>query len=175
MARWAAILGAVALLAVRVASATPRPAKRTSSGRPAARKSSPEKMRRLDWDTYLDKVQGAWMGKMIGVTFGAPWEFRYQNVPIGFDITDWPLSQARMKNYRRRAVAAGGEDHAATSPEEARKVYLNEGFIEHSEKTHPSYGCPDNRSEEHTSELQSLAYLVCRLLLEKKKKVTVAA
>src|SRR2546425_5631962 len=30
----------------------------------------------------------------------------------------------------------------------------------------------DLRSEEHTSELQSLAYLVCRLLLEKKKKNT---
>src|SRR2546425_1980565 len=30
-------------------------------------------------------------------------------------------------------------------------------------------GSPE-RSEEHTSELQSLAYLVCRLLLEKKKK-----
>src|SRR2546425_8790632 len=30
-------------------------------------------------------------------------------------------------------------------------------------------GC-ESRSEEHTSELQSLAYLVCRLLLEKKKK-----
>src|SRR2546425_6833460 len=29
---------------------------------------------------------------------------------------------------------------------------------------------PKTRSEEHTSELQSLAYLVCRLLLEKKKK-----
>src|SRR2546425_13281387 len=28
---------------------------------------------------------------------------------------------------------------------------------------------PFARSEEHTSELQSLAYLVCRLLLEKKK------
>src|SRR5687767_15230037 len=27
----------------------------------------------------------------------------------------------------------------------------------------------ETRSEEHTSELQSLAYLVCRLLLEKKK------
>src|SRR2546425_3582958 len=27
-----------------------------------------------------------------------------------------------------------------------------------------------DRSEEHTSELQSLAYLVCRLLLEKKKR-----
>src|SRR5687767_15558734 len=30
--------------------------------------------------------------------------------------------------------------------------------------------CDLLRSEEHTSELQSLAYLVCRLLLEKKKK-----
>src|SRR3712207_7206118 len=29
---------------------------------------------------------------------------------------------------------------------------------------------PSDRSEEHTSELQSRQYLVCRLLLEKKKK-----
>src|SRR5205823_12651209 len=31
------------------------------------------------------------------------------------------------------------------------------------------FPCVELRSEEHTSELQSLAYLVCRLLLEKKK------
>src|SRR5437879_9164953 len=31
-----------------------------------------------------------------------------------------------------------------------------------------------NRSEEHTSELQSPMYLVCRLLLEKKKKLRLA-
>src|SRR3712207_7038575 len=31
--------------------------------------------------------------------------------------------------------------------------------------------CPECRSEEHTSELQSRQYLVCRLLLEKKKKI----
>src|SRR5258707_9839631 len=31
------------------------------------------------------------------------------------------------------------------------------------------------RSEEHTSELQSRQYLVCRLLLEKKKKATLGA
>src|SRR2546425_3695279 len=41
-----------------------------------------------------------------------------------------------------------------------------------------NFGPPPNghvpRSEEHTSELQSLAYLVCRLLLEKKKKITKA-
>src|SRR2546425_11618427 len=34
--------------------------------------------------------------------------------------------------------------------------------------------CHVGRSEEHTSELQSLAYLVCRLLLEKKKKIRTA-
>src|SRR2546425_4451206 len=34
----------------------------------------------------------------------------------------------------------------------------------------PSQISRSERSEEHTSELQSLAYLVCRLLLEKKKK-----
>src|SRR2546425_9463695 len=33
-------------------------------------------------------------------------------------------------------------------------------------------GLSPPRSEEHTSELQSLAYLVCRLLLEKKKRHT---
>src|SRR3712207_8611639 len=33
-------------------------------------------------------------------------------------------------------------------------------------------GDPVERSEEHTSELQSRQYLVCRLLLEKKKKIS---
>src|SRR2546425_2571896 len=39
-------------------------------------------------------------------------------------------------------------------------------------RTRARAGCRA-RSEEHTSELQSLAYLVCRLLLEKKKKVEI--
>src|SRR5687767_15358831 len=41
-------------------------------------------------------------------------------------------------------------------------VFLESGRLE----TREEY----ERSEEHTSELQSLAYLVCRLLLEKKKQ-----
>src|SRR5687767_15653823 len=36
-------------------------------------------------------------------------------------------------------------------------------------------GSLENRSEEHTSELQSLAYLVCRLPLEKKKSAPSSA
>src|SRR5688572_31934205 len=35
----------------------------------------------------------------------------------------------------------------------------------------PSPGISTSRSEEHTSELQSQSNLVCRLLLEKKKKI----
>src|SRR5437764_11334152 len=38
--------------------------------------------------------------------------------------------------------------------------------------THPALRARVARSEEHTSELQSPMYLVCRLLLEKKKKPT---
>src|SRR5947199_8079639 len=37
-------------------------------------------------------------------------------------------------------------------------------------RCHPRSGWHRRRSEEHTSELQSLRHLVCRLLLEKKKK-----
>src|SRR5687767_15642431 len=40
----------------------------------------------------------------------------------------------------------------------------------HSDLIANSKSMREDRSEEHTSELQSLAYLVCRLLLEKKKE-----
>src|SRR3712207_8888773 len=52
-----------------------------------------------------------------------------------------------------------GKDDLAFRPEETEQL-----FREH-------YGLAlTQRSEEHTSELQSRQYLVCRLLLEKKKK-----
>src|SRR2546425_9772249 len=50
----------------------------------------------------------------------------------------------------------------------------------HHKRPLPRIGCSAGtdrvywRSEEHTSELQSLAYLVCRLLLEKKKNRSTA-
>src|SRR5687767_15200560 len=40
----------------------------------------------------------------------------------------------------------------------------------HGQRPQGPHTVAEERSEEHTSELQSLAYLVCRLLLEKKKK-----
>src|SRR3989442_11088356 len=40
----------------------------------------------------------------------------------------------------------------------------------HGDESSVDTSCPTSRSEEHTSELQSRPHLVCRLLLEKKKK-----
>src|SRR5947209_16543033 len=55
-----------------------------------------------------------------------------------------------------------------------RPVLLEEGAQrpgpEQDEKDRPDPPAAGDRSEEHTSELQSRQYLVCRLLLEKKKK-----
>src|SRR5205823_10001037 len=48
---------------------------------------------------------------------------------------------------------------------------IDDGYIYGTVVQNPyEFGKRSVRSEEHTSELQSLAYLVCRLLLEKKKK-----
>src|SRR5256885_6919645 len=49
------------------------------------------------------------------------------------------------------------------------------GQINHPGKIEPRYIRVRQRSEEHTSELQSPCNLVCRLLLEKKKKNLVKA
>src|SRR2546425_13058517 len=64
------------------------------------------------------------------------------------------------------AMAADSFSLAANSAERALEevsMISTRGRLACTQPRH----CP--RSEEHTSELQSLAYLVCRLLLEKKK------
>src|SRR2546425_9403845 len=100
-----------------------------------------------------------------------------------------PSLAARIKNAGLAAGArvvgvAGAEAFRAGVPEGfrpedilpgARSVVVAGG----DGPTAGAWRCPDHRvmeitgydlrSEEHTSELQSLAYLVCRLLLEKKK------
>src|SRR3712207_6952154 len=55
---------------------------------------------------------------------------------------------------------------------ERRERTLSEAEMRYTAEFYPathSWMMPEVRSEEHTSELQSRQYLVCRLLLEKKK------
>src|SRR5690625_7022586 len=49
-------------------------------------------------------------------------------------------------------------------------VSLKRDTTPHSRIRLPKQNIPNKRSEEHTSELQSRGHLVCRLLLEKKKR-----
>src|SRR3712207_8193096 len=65
--------------------------------------------------------------------------------------------------YRRRAVHRAARDGAR--PVVLRAPPLTPPPSRRLCKKHPA----ESRSEEHTSELQSRQYLVCRLLLEKKK------
>src|SRR5438445_6268608 len=64
--------------------------------------------------------------------------------------------------FGREEVDAGGEDrgleHGMPGPVEAKEFALEPAM----------HHAAHDRSEEHTSELQSRQYLVCRLLLEKK-------
>src|SRR5690625_6641319 len=77
-----------------------------------------------------------------------------------------------LKALRRLHINARRETvHTATSVKHAfahgRAVELANGFYEPKGAKGPQNR---PRSEEHTSELQSRGHLVCRLLLEKKKR-----
>src|SRR2546425_12263486 len=65
--------------------------------------------------------------------------------------------------------AVGGEHEVGVRPG-AEVADLGLPAEPHAELRAAALQNIEQRSEEHTSELQSLAYLVCRLLLEKKKK-----
>src|SRR2546425_6513142 len=77
--------------------------------------------------------------------------------------------EPRVPAHRRQCRAQQGAEppHPVAGPHSG-----GEGDAEHEGRVHrgPGQRHAEERSEEHTSELQSLAYLVCRLLLEKKKK-----
>src|SRR5687767_15669447 len=73
------------------------------------------------------------------------------------------VARSRLPMQQAETVAARLRDELAL----AARLRARPALIHRRPQNH---GRLTGRSEEHTSELQSLAYLVCRLLLEKKKK-----
>src|SRR5205823_3758261 len=67
-----------------------------------------------------------------------------------------------LGNYMRRIMTTAEDEPAYRVMQQLRAARLDVAAVVDRKKNL-------RRSEEHTSELQSLAYLVCRLLLEKKK------
>src|SRR5205823_14896928 len=89
----------------------------------------------------------------------------------------YPLSLHDALPISTRAVARAPRGRcrgAPPCPHRARGATTRSAHRAHAEARAPGAPGARARSEEHTSELQSLAYLVCRLLLEKKKKVTLS-
>src|SRR3712207_8340518 len=81
------------------------------------------------------------------------------------------LAAAPPAAPHRDALRAGVHPHQAVGPppgaDHRRRRLLGRRAAQ---QPHAAAAGP-GRSEEHTSELQSRQYLVCRLLLEKKKKL----
>src|SRR2546423_9517653 len=91
--------------------------------------------------------------------------------PPRFTLFPYPtLFRSSRGGRHRRAARSGLDDPVRVIPAVQIGTALHEVRAGHG-----SLGriggreCPLPRSEEHTSELQSLAYLECRLLLETKK------
>jgi len=60
--------------------------------------------RQISYEDYLDKVDGAWLGQMIGVTFGEPTEFRYQGKIVPFNLDYYYKHTGKgnkRQNYKR--------------------------------------------------------------------------
>src|SRR5438045_8031495 len=90
-------------------------------------------------------------------------------VGVGEDVAVGIDDETRARAARRRYIAAlpfPRSGNAEAAEEVVERIVRRE--------LQPAGPCLRflDRSEEHTSELQSLRYLVCRLLLEKKKKHT---
>src|SRR5437899_9194041 len=70
--------------------------------------------------------------------------------------------------FRSLKLTAGHDDQFGHAARRLRRL-IKEGYLGGA----PVHMESHYRSEEHTSELQSLRHLVCRLLLEKKKNKTI--
>src|SRR5262249_59080427 len=86
-----------------------------------------------------------------------------------FPYTTLFRSPSRRRCGRRVSCSSAptGQPHRARAPTEGRAIPARPTGAA-PESVPAAAGSPPCRSEEHTSELQSLTNLVCRLLLEKK-------
>src|SRR5690348_17407036 len=84
-----------------------------------------------------------------------------------------PVTPEQMAREAKAAFNAGASImHIHLRQQEPNKGHLPSWDVGVSKEIQQAIreACPGVRSEEHTSELQSPVHLVCRLLLEKKKK-----
>src|SRR5687767_8693432 len=114
------------------------------------------------------------------IVIAPDWRVRYLNAPWERILSvraDQAVGQDFWETYPGLGAEPGGAMIRATAADGSTRRFDLEIWIASELRSYGVRVARDDggcvvvalRSEEHTSELQSLAYLVCRLLLEKKK------
>src|SRR5258707_2817360 len=136
----------------------------------------------ISWFRSVAPYFHAFRGKTFVLAFGGEIFVEGKFVELAHDINllhsagirvvlvhgSRPQIEAQLKRRKTRSHYAKGL--RITDPVALECVKEAVGLLRVEIDALLSLGLP-NRSEEHTSELQSRQYLVCRLLLEKKKKI----
>src|SRR5436853_1660255 len=103
----------------------------------------------------------------------------YQHITTLFDVKEWETKSELLIALGRTLESRHGrglrtvliiDEAQGLSPYVLEEIRLLSNFESDTAKQLQIILTGQPRSEEHTSELQSLRHLVCRLLLEKKKK-----
>ena len=64
--------------------------------------------RYLTEETYLEKIKGAWLGQMIGVTFAEHFNLRWQNEIVPFNINNYMRIRPEIVKKMNRVLARSG-------------------------------------------------------------------
>src|SRR5205823_11055722 len=94
--------------------------------------------------------------------------FLFADSSYTFRVRSAMTSQDRKLSARVRSLSASSRRRSSDCNSSMMRSASCTGFLSSTQTAQSARWSGSPRSEEHTSELQSLAYLVCRLLLEKK-------
>src|SRR3989441_4772518 len=155
---------------------TPTPSSSSPSGASATSSTPTRSSRRLVLQFVLPTLAALGAALVTAIPYVAVTVERHQIETLGERL----LAEARLAGAALPWTSGAPLDAACTQLAADLGVRLTviatDGRVlgESTRSSESLENHADRRSEEHTSELQSLAYLVCRLLLEKKKTTKTA-
>src|SRR5437762_8788052 len=164
-------------------------ARQPASSMNRSQKSGPgSSVRSSDRETWTPRIRARWSARSrwrpsnvsdVAARLSiAVLEFTRWRVFLGHDPGVAAAAALRAVDHQRAwperdpGEAARGDVDVGTGEHERPQVLVTAAkaaAVQHRLDRERDHGLGDERSEEHTSELQSPMYLVCRLLLEKKK------
>src|SRR5437899_10121607 len=129
-----------------------------------------DKLLTLLADNAMIVVSGGKIAREIGVARSTVWRWTQRLRELGVKVKSHPRAGYQIERVPDVLMPNMLRQRLANTPFRKRIYH----FFKIDSTNNLALHLGHERSEEHTSELQSLRHLVCRLLLEKKKSTTVA-